>query len=116
MAVERGETRRLLLEAPVRHGKTWMCAKRFPLWYMARNPGHDAMLGCYGGDLAADAGRELRDLALQKKHLDIFPEVEAVWEFAAGGQLGVANSEVSFWAPAPAGRSWAVRLQSWNLG
>ena len=95
MAVERGEIRRLLIEAPVRHGKTWMCAKRFPLWYMARNPGHDAMLGCYGGDLAAESGRELRDLARKEKHLDIFPEARLSgssqrvdnWALQTGGEF-----------------------------
>ena len=62
MAVERGEIRRLMISAPPRHGKTQLVSKRFPLWYLGRNPNTQIVHCGYGGTIAEDAGRDLRNL------------------------------------------------------
>ena len=72
--VVEGRTRRLLIEAPVRHGKTLLAAQRLPLWAMSRDPTLPVMLCSYGGDLATDSGKALRNLARDYRHLDIFPD------------------------------------------
>lgn len=100
MRVERGEIDRLLIEVPVRHGKTLMCSQRFPLWYMARNPGRHVMGCSYGGDLAIRSGRRLRNLAETPPHLDIFPEARLsddstradAWTLATGGEFLAAGT------------------------
>ena len=56
MAVERGEIRRLMISAPPRHGKTQLVSKRFPLWYLGRNPNTQIIHCGYGGTIAEDAG------------------------------------------------------------
>ena len=98
-AVERGEITRLLLTVPVRHGKTLLVSKRFVLWYMARNPGRHVMHCSYGADLATDAGRALRNLARDHRHLEIFPEAKMAedsgrvdhWQLATGGEYVCAG-------------------------
>ena len=72
--VVEGRTRRLLIEAPVRFGKTLLAAQRLPLWAMSRDPTLPVMLCSYGGDLATDSGKALRNLARDYRHIDIFPD------------------------------------------
>ena len=98
-AVDRGEIKRLLLTVPVRHGKTLLVSKRFVLWYMARHPGHHVIHASYGADLAQDAGRALRNLARDPRHLEVFPEAELSadsgrvdhWQLATGGEYVCAG-------------------------
>ena len=98
-AVERGEITRLLLTVPVRHGKTLLVSKRFALWFMARNPGRHVIHASYGADLAQDAGRALRNLARDPRHLEIFPEAKLSadsgrvdhWQLATGGEYVCAG-------------------------
>ena len=75
MAVEKGEIRRLMIVAPPRHGKTQLVSKRFPIWYLGRNPTREIIHASYGGSLAEDAGRELRNLTYSDAHRDVFPEM-----------------------------------------
>ena len=79
MAVERGEIRRLMISAPPRHGKTQLVSKRFPLWYLGRNPNTQIIHCGYGGErrsprtLAASA----QEPHVQRQPLDVFPELHA---------------------------------------
>ena len=74
-AVERGDIDRLMILAPVRHGKTQLVAKRFPLWYLCKNPTRQVIQASYGGTLSGDSGRELRNLTYSDAHRDVFPNV-----------------------------------------
>ena len=74
MAAERGEIRRLMISAPPRHGKTQLVSKRFPLWYLGRNPDKQIIHCGYGGTIAVDAGRDLRNLTYNLAHRDVFPD------------------------------------------
>ena len=75
MLVEKGEIRRLMITAPPRHGKTQLVSKRFPLWYLGRNPTRQVIHTGYGGTIADDAGREIRNLTYNDSHRDVFPEL-----------------------------------------
>ena len=75
MLVEKGEIHRLMITAPPRHGKTQLVSKRFPLWYLGRNPTRQIIHAGYGGDIATDAGREIRNLTYNDSHRDVFPEL-----------------------------------------
>lgn len=56
-AVERGEIKRLMVFMPPRHGKSEVVSKKFPAWYLGRNPGKEMIISSYSGDLANDFSR-----------------------------------------------------------
>ncbi|MFJ2866435.1 terminase large subunit domain-containing protein [Kitasatospora sp. NPDC087314] len=56
-----GETIRLLLTMPPRHGKSRRAARWAPLWYLLQRPDHRVMIASYSADLADDHGRWIRD-------------------------------------------------------
>ena len=72
-AVERGEIKRLMVFAPPRHGKSELISARFPLWYLGRNPRHEVIAASYGGSLANEFGRRLRNLTQLPAHREVFP-------------------------------------------
>ncbi len=61
-AVERGEIDRLMIFMPPRHGKSELASRRFPAWYMGRNPQKQIIAASYNSDLASDFGREVRNI------------------------------------------------------
>ncbi|MFI9157539.1 terminase large subunit domain-containing protein [Kitasatospora aureofaciens] len=56
-----GESIRLLLTMPPRHGKSRRAARWAPLWYLMQRPDHRVMIASYSADLADDHGRWIRD-------------------------------------------------------
>ena len=72
-AVERGEISRLLIFAPPRSGKSELVSARFPLWYLGRQPRRQIIAASYGGTLAGEFGRQLRNLTHHPVHRAIFP-------------------------------------------
>lgn len=61
-AVERGEIKRLMICMPPRHGKSELASRRFPAWYLGRNPMQQVIAASYNSDLASDFGREVRNI------------------------------------------------------
>lgn len=61
-AVERGEIDRLMIFMPPRHGKSELASRRFPAWFLGRNPNRQIIAASYNSDLASDFGREVRDI------------------------------------------------------
>lgn len=61
-AVERGEIDRLMIFMPPRHGKSELASRRFPAWYLGRNPKRQIIAASYNSDLATDFGREVRNI------------------------------------------------------
>lgn len=59
--VERDETDLLIIEEPVRHGKTELCSRWTPAWFIAkyRKP---VLLSSYEADYAATHGRKVREI------------------------------------------------------
>lgn len=71
-AVERGECLRLIITAPPRHTKSELASRRFPAWYMGRNPGKQIICTTYGDDLASDFGRDVREIVKSPEYRNIF--------------------------------------------
>ena len=110
MRVERGETKRLLIEIPVRFGKTTMAARRWPAWCMARRR-VPFMLCSYGGDLATESGRHLRNCILDDAHLSVFPEAAMSKDTSRADQFSLVNGSTFLAAGAGGpilGRGWRV--------
>ena len=73
MAVERGEIKRLILQAPPRHGKSMLTSEYFPAWFLGRNPEKYIITATYGQDLADDFGRKVRNQLRGGEHRATFP-------------------------------------------
>ncbi|MDD5486883.1 MAG: phage terminase large subunit, partial [Dehalococcoidales bacterium] len=65
-AVERGEITRLMVFLPPRHGKSEVVSKKFPAWYLGRNPKKEIILTSYAADLSLDHSRIARDTAREQ--------------------------------------------------
>ncbi|MCI1696477.1 phage terminase large subunit [Aneurinibacillus aneurinilyticus] len=60
-AVERGEIRRLMVFMPPRHGKSEVVSKKFPSYFLGRNPDKEVIISSYSSDLAYDFSRIARN-------------------------------------------------------
>ncbi|WP_315768388.1 MULTISPECIES: phage terminase large subunit [unclassified Bradyrhizobium] len=74
--VERGECKRLMIFAPPRHGKSELSTRRFPAWFMARNPSKNIISASYNGDFATGFGRNVRDIIKGKEFERLFPHIK----------------------------------------
>ena len=70
--VERGEIDRLMIFMPPRHGKSELASRRFPSWYLGKNPSKQIIAASYNSDLASDFGREVRDIVKSPEYHNIF--------------------------------------------
>jgi len=68
-AVERGELTRLIVTMPPRHGKSEVISKKFPAWYLGKNPAKEIILSSYAADLALDHSRIAMNTLTQWGHL-----------------------------------------------
>jgi predicted phage terminase large subunit-like protein len=88
----------LLIDQPVRHGKTELCSRWTPAWYLAKFPQRRVLLASYEADFAATHGRRVRELVAQhgpRFGIDIDPNSRAAnrWELAnAPGGMGTAGA------------------------
>lgn len=80
-AVERGDIKRLILQVPPRHGKSEICSRNFPSWYLGRNPDHNFIVASYAASLSKTFSRKNRDRMEGKRFSVIFPYVK-VQQFA----------------------------------
>ncbi len=97
-AVERGEIKRLMITMPPRHGKSELASRRFPAWYIGRNPGKQIIAASYNSDLAADFGREVRNIVSSPEYNKLFSTTLAAdsqaanrWHTDAGGMYVAAG-------------------------
>lgn len=70
--VERGECKRLMIFMPPRHGKSELASRRFPAWFLGRNPDRSIIAASYNSELATDFGREVRDIVATKLFGNVF--------------------------------------------
>jgi hypothetical protein len=60
--VERGECKRLMIFAPPRHTKSELASRRFPSWFIGRNPKKQIVCATYAQEFADDFGRDVREI------------------------------------------------------
>ncbi len=97
-AVERGEIKRLMITMPPRHGKSELASRRFPAWYLGRNPTKQIIAASYNSDLANDFGREVRNIVYSPEFTALFQTGLAQdskaanrWHTDAGGMYVAAG-------------------------
>jgi predicted phage terminase large subunit-like protein len=83
-AVERGDIKRLMITMPPRHGKSELASRRFPAWYIGRNPSKQIIAASYNSDLASDFGREVRNIVNS-------PEFEKIFKAKLSADSKAAN-------------------------
>ena len=83
-AIERGELRRLIITAPPRHSKTELAGRRFPAWYLGRNPDRQIISVSATADFAGEVGRDVRNLVASPEYHKIFETDLAPDSKAAG--------------------------------
>lgn len=71
-AIERGEIDRLMINMPPRHGKSELASRRFPAFFLGRHPDRSIIAASYNSDLAADFGRQVRNIVATKEYGNIF--------------------------------------------
>ena len=62
VALAAGRIKRLMVFCPPRHGKSELCSKFFPAWYLGTFPSRRVMLASYEATFAATWGRKARSL------------------------------------------------------
>ena len=73
LAVERGESPRLIVEMPPRSGKTLQVSDMFPSWMLGHHPEWPIVLSSYAQDLPVQSSRNVRDRITSPEYQAIFP-------------------------------------------
>ena len=97
--VERGTSKRVMIFMPPRHGKSELASRRFPAWFIGRNPNRNIIAASYNSDLANDFGREVRNIVRSREHVAAFPtsklaedsQSQGRWHTDAGGGYAAAG-------------------------
>lgn len=76
MRVERGECKRLMIFAPPRHTKSELASRRFPAWFIGRNPGKQVICCSHTDELAKDMSADVRKILPEREYQNVFPGVE----------------------------------------
>ncbi|MEA3223368.1 MAG: phage terminase large subunit [Thermodesulfobacteriota bacterium] len=72
-SVAAGHTKRLMVFMPPRSGKSHVCSKKFPAWYLRKYPDRYIMITSYSADLAFDFSRIARNTIQDER--EIFPNI-----------------------------------------
>lgn len=51
---------RLIVEMPLRHGKSWYCTHAFVAWYLLTRPSHQVLIATYGRDFSGEWARKVQ--------------------------------------------------------
>ena len=102
-AVAQGELKRLIIQAPPRHGKSQLGTIHFPAWYLGHNPAQQIITASHNTDLARAFGRQVRNLCANPLYQNVFEDIELAadakaanyWHTSMGGaylSVGVGGS------------------------
>lgn len=67
-------SRRLIIQAPCRHGKSELSSRALPAWYLGNRPDHEVVICTHTQELADDFGRWCRRAFQSPRFASIFPE------------------------------------------
>ena len=85
--VEKGTIPRLIVTLPPRAGKSELISRKFPAWFLGRNPRKSVIFGTYNDEFATEFGSEVRFLMRSSYYQQVFPGINfRKGEQAAGRQ------------------------------
>lgn len=94
-AIEKGKSR-ILISVPPRHGKSELCSKYLPLWFLDQNPEKKVILTSYEKHVATDWGRAVRNIAETNPECWVNPSSSnrsaSDWKTVQGGGMKCAGS------------------------
>lgn len=85
--ITQGQTKRLMLFVPPRHGKSEMVTVRYPAWMLERDPSLRVIVGAYNQDLANKFSRKTRRVLTGRIGFADDRNTVNEWETTAGGGL-----------------------------
>lgn len=94
--VQAGKPVRMILQVPVRHGKSWLASWWFPVWFLERFPHKRIILASYEASFAASWGRRVRN-TLQEHESELSVRIAGDasaadnWETTKGGGMTTAG-------------------------
>lgn len=71
--VQEGRIKNLMVFMPPRHGKSETVSRKFPAYYLGRNPDHNVILSSYGYTLVRTFSKANRDLIESRRFKAVFP-------------------------------------------
>lgn len=87
-----GESVRIMIFMPPRHGKSDMATQKFPSWVLGKNPSLPVMVSSYSDELATDFGQNTRSImqsptygAMFKTKLRADAKAKGKWQTEQGG-------------------------------
>ena len=86
MALERGDSDRICVNIPPRHGKSHIVSTFFPAWFLGRNPDKKLIMASHTSDLAVDFGRKVRNLFSIEDYKSIFPNITLAADSKSAGR------------------------------
>lgn len=89
--MESGEIDRLMVTMPPRHGKSELVSRRFPAWFLGRNPDAAIIAASYNAELAADFGRKVREIIQSDAVRRVFPHLELRGDNKAADRFGTTE-------------------------
>lgn len=89
--LEAGRQRYVILEEPIRHGKTERAHRLFPAWYLGRGPTRQILSATHKDSLALDCGRDIRNYVDSEEYQQTFPGVSLAPDSKAKGKFHVCK-------------------------
>ena len=88
-----GESPRIMIFMPPRHGKSEESTKKFPAWVLGKNPDFPIIISTYSQDLSTKFGQGTRDIMISQNYKAVFPntklredtQAKASWMTDLGG-------------------------------
>lgn len=71
--VEAGRMPRLIITMPPRHGKSELASRRFPAWFLGKDPYRQLIFATYNEEFAQDFGRSVRETMRMQVYQQVFP-------------------------------------------
>ncbi|EJP13134.1 terminase large subunit domain-containing protein [Leptospira interrogans] len=102
--MEKGEITRTIINMPPRRGKSQICTRIFPSWFIGKHPDKNVILLSYSDKKAARFGRWVRDCVESERFAQVFPNTKvrpdmraaAEWETTDGGLVLSAGLKGGF--------------------
>jgi predicted phage terminase large subunit-like protein len=70
------KAKRMNVNMPPRAGKSQICSKFGPAWYMGHNPDHFVIVGSYNDEIAGDFGEDILTIINSERFKMVFPDFE----------------------------------------
>jgi predicted phage terminase large subunit-like protein len=89
--VEAGRLKRLIITFPPRHGKSELTTRRFPAWFVGRDPYRSVAVCTYNQTFAEDFGRDVREIIQGQAYGQVFPGVRLRRDSSAADRMNTAQ-------------------------